>query len=55
MEILKKFLEEKLNISGDKVIKDFIDYNRYLTDWNSKVNVMSRNYSHSSCDDVATA
>ncbi len=42
MEILKKFLEEELSISNDLVLKGFIDYNKYLTEWNLKVNVISR-------------
>jgi 16S rRNA (guanine527-N7)-methyltransferase len=42
MNVLKKFLEEELNISNERIIKEFIDYNKYLTEWNSKVNVISR-------------
>jgi 16S rRNA (guanine527-N7)-methyltransferase len=42
MDVLKKFLEEELSISNERVIKGFIDYNKYLTEWNSKVNVISR-------------
>jgi len=42
MNLLKKFLEEELSISGERVIKEFNDYNKYLTEWNSKVNVISR-------------
>jgi 16S rRNA (guanine527-N7)-methyltransferase len=42
MNVLKKFLEEELNIPDERVIKEFTDYNKYLTEWNSKVNVISR-------------
>lgn len=42
MKLLKKFLEEELNITDGKVFEDFIEYNKYLYEWNSKVNVISR-------------
>jgi len=42
MELLNKFLEEELSITDERVIKEFNDYNKYLTDWNTKVNVISR-------------
>jgi len=42
MITLKKFLEEELNIKDDKVLNGFIDYNKYLYEWNAKVNVISR-------------
>jgi 16S rRNA (guanine527-N7)-methyltransferase len=42
MKVLKKFLEEELGIKGERVIKEFNDYNKYLTEWNTKVNVISR-------------
>jgi 16S rRNA (guanine527-N7)-methyltransferase len=42
MELLKKFLAEELGITSDKVSENFVEYNKYLYDWNSKVNVISR-------------
>lgn len=42
MNLLKKFLEEELSIQDERVIEDFNDYNKYLTEWNTKVNVISR-------------
>ena len=42
MNLLKKFLEEELKLTDSRVIKEFIDYNKFLTEWNSKVNVISR-------------
>jgi 16S rRNA (guanine527-N7)-methyltransferase len=42
MKLLKKFLEEQLGITDERVIEEFNDYNKYLTEWNTKVNVISR-------------
>lgn len=42
MNLLKKFLIDKLGITDDKVYKNFVDYNKHLYEWNSKVNVISR-------------
>lgn len=42
MKLLKKFLEEELDITDGKVYEDFLEYNKYLYEWNSKVNVISR-------------
>ena len=42
MKLLKKFLAEELHITDGKVFEDFIEYNKYLYEWNSKVNVISR-------------
>jgi 16S rRNA (guanine527-N7)-methyltransferase len=42
MKLLKKFLEEELGITNDKVFEDFTEYNKYLYEWNTKVNVISR-------------
>jgi 16S rRNA (guanine527-N7)-methyltransferase len=43
MELLKKFLQEELKIKDGKIYGDFILYNKLLLDWNSKINLISRN------------
>jgi|WetSurMetagenome_2_1015567.scaffolds.fasta_scaffold39351_4 16S rRNA (guanine527-N7)-methyltransferase len=43
MELLKEFLREELKIKDGKIYEDFILYNKLLLDWNSKINLISRN------------
>jgi 16S rRNA (guanine527-N7)-methyltransferase len=42
MQLLKKFLENELNIADEKIIDKFKMYNEYLMEWNSKINLVSR-------------
>jgi len=43
MKLLKKFLEDELNIRDDNIIRRFEEYNSLLLNWNSKINLISRN------------
>lgn len=43
MELLKLFLQKELNINDEKIIEKFSQFNKYLLDWNSKINLISRN------------
>ena len=43
MELLRKFLSEELKIKDDNIFDKFINYNKFLLDWNSKINLISRN------------
>jgi 16S rRNA (guanine527-N7)-methyltransferase len=42
MQILKLFLEKELNIKNDKIIENFINYEKLLFEWNIKINLVSR-------------
>jgi len=42
MQILKLFLEKELKINSKKIIEQFINYEKFLFDWNSKINLVSR-------------
>lgn len=42
MEKLKKFLEKELKIEDSEVYQRFEEYNKYLMEWNSKINLVSR-------------
>ena len=42
MQILKLFLEKELGIESEKIIANFINYEKLLFDWNSKINLISR-------------
>jgi 16S rRNA (guanine527-N7)-methyltransferase len=43
MELLKIFLQKELNINDINIIGKFDDFNKYLLEWNSKINLISRN------------
>lgn len=43
MELLKTFLEKELKIADKNIIGKFEQFNKYLLDWNSKINLISRN------------
>lgn len=43
MKLLKKFLEDELNIRDDNIFHRFEEYNSLLLNWNSKINLISRN------------
>jgi len=43
MKILEKFLRDELNIKDESVFRKFELYNRLLLEWNSKINLISRN------------
>jgi 16S rRNA (guanine527-N7)-methyltransferase len=43
MELLNKFLTEELKIEDEKVFDMFNLFNELLLDWNSKINLISRN------------
>lgn len=43
MELLKAFLQKELNINDIGVIDKFDRFNKYLLEWNSKINLISRN------------
>lgn len=43
MEILKKFLEKELRPDYSKYYEKFTLYNKLLLDWNTKINLISRN------------
>jgi 16S rRNA (guanine527-N7)-methyltransferase len=43
MELLNIFLRKELNINDINVIDRFNRFNKYLLDWNSKMNLISRN------------
>lgn len=42
MDLLNRFLKEELSITDIQVTDKFINYNKFLYEWNSKVNVISR-------------
>ena len=42
MELLKKFLDEELNIASNNVTEQFELYNKLLMEWNAKINLISR-------------
>lgn len=42
MNLLRKFLEKELNIPPDDFTGKFIEYEKYLLEWNQKINLMSR-------------
>lgn len=42
MELVKKFLEEELNLDSAKFINEFIRFETLLFEWNKKVNLISR-------------
>ncbi|MCE1165940.1 MAG: 16S rRNA (guanine(527)-N(7))-methyltransferase RsmG [Bacteroidetes bacterium] len=42
MELLRKFLNEELNIAEESIFSKFEEYNRLLLEWNSKINLVSR-------------
>lgn len=42
MQTLKTFLSEELNIKSEDIFEYFLSYNKYLLEWNSKVNLISR-------------
>jgi 16S rRNA (guanine527-N7)-methyltransferase len=42
MQILKKFLENELNIDLEKVYDGFLLYNKLIFEWNKSINVISR-------------
>ncbi|MFA5404127.1 MAG: 16S rRNA (guanine(527)-N(7))-methyltransferase RsmG [Ignavibacteria bacterium] len=41
--MLKTFLREELKITDGNIIEKFNEYNKLLLDWNSKINLISRN------------
>jgi len=43
MELLKIFLEKELNIKDKSIFDRFFLYNKLLLEWNSKINLISRN------------
>lgn len=43
MDLLKKFLNEELKIEDETIFDKFLLYNKLLLDWNSKINLISRN------------
>jgi 16S rRNA (guanine527-N7)-methyltransferase len=43
MILLKKFLEDELKIRDDNIFRRFEEYNSLLLEWNSKINLISRN------------
>jgi 16S rRNA (guanine527-N7)-methyltransferase len=43
MELLKRFLDEELKIKDKSVFDKFVLYNKLLLEWNSKINLISRN------------
>jgi len=42
MELLKKFLQDELNLPGEKFLSKFEDYSNQLLEWNKKINLVSR-------------
>ncbi|HEY5534494.1 MAG TPA: 16S rRNA (guanine(527)-N(7))-methyltransferase RsmG [Ignavibacteria bacterium] len=42
MQTLKTFLSEELNIKSEDIFEYFLSYNKYILEWNSKVNLISR-------------
>ncbi|MBN8569591.1 MAG: 16S rRNA (guanine(527)-N(7))-methyltransferase RsmG [Ignavibacteria bacterium] len=42
MEKLKLFLAKELKIEDSDVYKQFLEYNKHLMEWNSKINLVSR-------------
>jgi 16S rRNA (guanine527-N7)-methyltransferase len=42
LERLKTFLEKELKIEDSSVYERFEEYNKYLMEWNSKINLVSR-------------
>lgn len=42
MDRLRNFLEKELNITNSEIFNRFLDYNRLLMEWNSKINLVSR-------------
>jgi 16S rRNA (guanine527-N7)-methyltransferase len=42
LKLLREFLSEELNIENTQVIEKFELYNKYVLDWNKKVNLISR-------------
>jgi 16S rRNA (guanine527-N7)-methyltransferase len=42
LELLKKFIEEELNVKDERVYKDFVRYNELILEWNNSINVISR-------------
>jgi len=43
MDLLKKFLKSELNITDESIFTKFSEYNSLLLEWNSKINLISRN------------
>ncbi len=42
MELLKKFLQDELNLDSEIFFSKFRDYSDYLLEWNKKINLVSR-------------
>lgn len=42
MDLLKKFLSDKLQLNPEKYLSDFIKYQEILLEWNKKINLVSR-------------
>ncbi len=42
LDKLKKFLEKELNITNSDIYENFLEYNKLLMEWNSKINLISR-------------
>ncbi len=45
MKLLKKFLENELNLPYEKFSEKFENYSRHLLEWNQKINLISRKLS----------
>jgi 16S rRNA (guanine527-N7)-methyltransferase len=43
MELLKRFIKYELKDNREEIINKFILYNKLLLEWNSKINLISRN------------
>ncbi len=42
MDLIKKFLSDKLQLDPEKYLSDFLKYQEVLLDWNKKINLVSR-------------
>lgn len=42
MELLRTFLQKELKVDNIKIIENFDNFNKYLLEWNEKVNLISR-------------